>query len=130
MILDRRGAVDVEEEESGIVEDYFREKLTWLGYDSERDDVFIFNDLAARWFNVATGDAKKVTGVTRALKQLHDEGRVHRLVPCRSSDRTARGFRWVGEHADAVDVTHYDIRSRLAAKLQEQHTPQETEKSW
>jgi hypothetical protein len=124
LILDRRGAVDVEQEESEILEDYFAYKLTWLGYDPERDDVFIPNDMAARWYNEATGEQRKVTGVTRALKQLRDEHRTHRIVYSRSGDRTARGFRWVGEHADAIDVTHYDIRARLAEKLQErQQTP-------
>jgi hypothetical protein len=131
LILDRRGAVDVEQEESAIIEDYFAHKLAGLGYDPERDDVFIPNDVAARWFNAATGDTKKVAGITRALKQLHDEGRVHRLLPCRNSDRTARGFRWVGEHADASDVTHYDLRERIASKFQEQREPaRETERSW
>jgi len=75
LILDRRGAVDVEYEESAIIEDHFADKLTWLGYSPDRDDVFIPNDMAARWYNAATGDQKKVTGVTRALRQLHDEGR-------------------------------------------------------
>ena len=60
LILDRRGAVDVEQEESTIIEDYFANKLAGLGYDPERDDVFIPNDVAARWFNAATGDRKKL----------------------------------------------------------------------
>jgi len=123
LILDRRGAVDVEQEESAIIEDYFAHKLAWLGYDPERDDVFIFNDMAAQWFNQATGDKAKVTGATRALKQLHDEGRAARIVYSRASGGAGRGFRWVGEYADASDVTHYDIRERLAAKLQEQRQP-------
>jgi hypothetical protein len=131
LILDRRGAVDVEVEEGAIIEDFFAQKLTSLGYDTDRDDVFIFNDVAARWFNEATGDHKKVTGVTRALKQLHDEHRVSRIVQSRSGDRTGRGFRWIGQHADAADVTHYDLRARIASKLQEQQGPhRETEKSW
>ena len=120
LILERRKDADVEEEESGIIEDYFSGKLAWLGYDVGCDDVFVPNDVVVRWYNAATGDSKKTTGVTRALKQLHDERRIHRLIPCRSSDRTERGCRWVGEHADAIDVTHYDLRSRMAAKIQEQ----------
>ncbi len=46
---------------------------------------------------------------------------MHRIIYARTGDRTARGFRWVGEYADAIDVTHYDIRARLADKLQERH---------
>jgi phage/plasmid primase-like uncharacterized protein len=131
LILERRGAVDVEQEEGEIVEDYFAHKLAWMGYDTDRDDIFIPNDLTAKWFNAATGDTKKVTGVTRTLKQLHDEGRVCHLLVCRNSDRTARGFRWVGERADAADVTHYDIRERLAAKAREQREPNSgAEQAW
>ena len=92
LILERRGAVDVEQEEGEILEDYFAHKLTWLGYDPERDDVFIPNDMAARWYNAATGEQRKVTGVTRAMKQLHDEGRLNRLVQYRTSKFDARGF--------------------------------------
>jgi hypothetical protein len=131
LILDRRGAVDVEQEEGAIVEDYFAHKLTGLRYDADRDDVFIYNDVAARWFNEATGDHKKVTGVTRALKQLYNEHRVFQIVQSRSSDRTARGFRWIGQHADAADVTHYDLRTRIATRLQEQREPtEERGESW
>jgi hypothetical protein len=131
LISDRRGAVDVEQEEGEIIEDCFAHKMVWLGYDAERDDVFIPNDMAARWYNAATGDTKKVTGVTRALKQLHGEGRLHRLAQCRTSKLDARGFRWIGQHADATDVTHYDIRERLAAKLEEQRQPNSgADKSW
>jgi hypothetical protein len=130
LVLDRRGNVDVEQEESAIIEDYFAHKLTWLGYDPDRDDIFIPNDIAARWHNAATGDKAKVTGATRALKQLHEEGRAHRIVYSRASGGTGRGFRWVGEHADASDVTHYDIRERLAEKLQEQAPNSGAERSW
>ena len=129
LILDRRGAVDVEAEESEILEDYFAHKLTWLGHDPDRDNVFIPNDMAARWYNEATGEQRKVTGVTRALKQLRDEGRILRILPCRSGDRTARGFRWVGENADAIDVTHYDIRAGLPTNFKngrKSRNPQQT----
>jgi phage/plasmid primase-like uncharacterized protein len=121
LILDRRGAVDVELQESEIIEDHFAHMLAWLGYSLDRDDVFIPNDLTARWYNSATGESKKVTGVSLSLRQLHDEGRLHRIVQCRAA--TARGFRWVGQYADASDVTHHDIRERLAAKEQEQRQP-------
>lgn len=59
--------MDVEEEEGALIQEHFAHKLTWLGYDVERDDVFIFNDAAARWYNEATGDRLKVAAVTRAL---------------------------------------------------------------
>lgn len=120
LILDRRGDIDVEQEEGEIIEDHFSEKLAWLEYAPDREDVFIPGEIAARWYNAATGEQKKTTGVTRTLKQLHDEGRIHHLFPCRSSDRTTRGCRWIGENADATAATHYDIRERLASKAREQ----------
>lgn len=120
LILDRRSVVDVELEESEVIEDFFAGKLAWLGYSPDRDDVFIPNDTTARWYNAATGDVKKTTGVSRTLKQLHDEGRLHRLIQSRDAERTMRGFRWVGEHADAIDTTYYDLRERLTKKIEEQ----------
>ena len=120
LIKERRGAVDVEEEESEIIESYFAGRLEWLGYNPDTVDVFIPNDLAAQWYNKATGDNRKTTGVTRSLKQLHDEKKIHRLQPYRTTDAgRERGFRWCGPHV--VADTEYDIRYRLAKKLEEQN---------
>ena len=47
--------VDVEQEESGIIEDFFSSQLVRLEYSPDTSDVFIPNDVAARWFNWATG---------------------------------------------------------------------------
>jgi len=116
-ILARRSQVDVEEEEGEIVEDYFASKLRALDYVPDREDIFLPNEIAARWFNAATGDNRKVAGVTRTLKQLRDEERVTRIIPSRAGQLGGeRGFRWVGQYADASDPTKFDIRHRMAEK--------------
>jgi len=117
LIINRRGEVDVEREEGEIIEDYFAQKLSGLGYDPQRADVFISNVTVAMWYNAATGDRKRTTGVTRTLKQLHDERTIWRLQPYREGGSGERGFRWVGEHADATDPVSYDLRRRIANQL-------------
>ena len=115
-ILARRAETDVEQEEGEILEDYFASRLRGLDYDPDRDDVFLPNDIAARWFNTATNDNRKVSGVTRTLKQLRDEGRISRIIQCRAGAMGERGFRWVGEHVGADEPTQHDIRRRMAKK--------------
>ena len=117
IILERRGQVDVEEEEGAIIEDFFGSKLRSLGYDIETQDVFIPNDTATQWFNWATNDRRRTTGVTRALKQLSDEGRIIRILPCRvTGGNRDRGFRWVGAHCDSMANMKMDLGHRLAEK--------------
>lgn len=123
VIQERRAEADVEQEESAVIEDYFANKLRRLGYDVERDDVFIPNDITARWYNRATGETRKVTGVTRTLKQLRDEERVWRLVHDRAGEAGERGFRWVGRRSDAEQPTKMDLRCRIAAKLADNQNP-------
>ena len=111
--------MDAEEEESETVEDFFATKLRRLDYDPDRNDVFVSNVIAARWYNAATGGKAKVTGASRALRQLHNEGRAHRIIEARAGGTGARGFRWVGEFAGETDPTRYDLDCRLAKKADE-----------
>ena len=129
LIAQRRGAVDAEEEEGEIVEDYFASKLTWLGYTPDRVDTFIPNSLVAQWYNEATGERYRTTAVTRALRQLFNEHRISKIVQARCGPDGERGFRWVGPHADVTDPTHYDIRRQLAKKLQERQEAETSETS-
>jgi hypothetical protein len=116
-ILERRSQVDVEQEEGGIIEDYFASRLRALNYNTETEDVFISNAVTTQWYNQATNDRKKTTGVTRALKQLWDEGRVTRILPCRvTGGNRDRGFHWVGEHCDSMATMKMDLEHRLAEK--------------
>ena len=91
LIVNRRDAADVEHEEGEIIEDFFAQRLRGLGYDVDRADMFIPADVAARWYNRATGDNRKVSGVTRTLKQLHDERTIWRIVPARQGGTGCRG---------------------------------------
>jgi len=118
VIMSRREQMDVEKEEGEIIEDYFSSRLRSLEYDPERDDVFIFSDIASRWFNAATNDNRKVAGVTRTLRQLHDEGRTTRILPSRAGGTGERGVRWVGEFVGASNPTKHDIRRRIAERLE------------
>jgi len=116
LIVERRKEADVEEEESDIISSHFASKLARLEYDTERDDVFLPNDIVAKWFNEATGDRKKVASVSRTLKQMRDEKRLRRLSPHRMGGSGERGFRWVGERTDASAAIALDIRQRIARK--------------
>ena len=129
-ILERRGQVDVEEEEGGIIEDYFAAKLRWLGYDLERDDVSIPNAYAARWFNQATGDNRRVAGVTRTLKQLHDEGKITRIMPARMGGTGGRGFRWVGESVTEEEPIRRDLGHRIREKVKGGQDSEHEEDFW
>ncbi|NLS92477.1 MAG: hypothetical protein GXX96_09965 [Planctomycetaceae bacterium] len=128
MIQERRGEVDAEREEGELLEDAFASKLCWLGYDVDRDDVFIPAELVARWYNAATGEGKKSVGVTTALKQLRDEGKLWRIVYYRAGGSGKRGFRWIGEHAPADQPTLWDIGRRLSEKSKH-HNSENSENS-
>jgi len=112
LILDRQAAVDVEEEESGILEDFIRDRLHELVYDPLTQQIFIPSAVTAEWFNAANNDRAKVPAVSRILKQLITEGRLPRLQVnvCRS---WGRGFIWSGEESDPNDTIRTDIQPRL-----------------
>ncbi len=124
-ILDRRGEADVEEEEGKIIEDYFSGQLRALDYDPDRDDVFLANSIAASWYNTATGDRCKVAAVSRALRQLANEGRISQIVAARAGTGGERGFRWIGHHADAAQSTQLDLRQRMARNTEERTQAQQ-----
>ena len=125
LIQARRAEVDAEEEEGHIIETFFASKLRWLDYDPDTVDVFLPNEIVVRWYNQAVGENHKTTGVTRALRQLRDEGRIHHLVYDRVGKQGERGFRWVGEHSDSVAPTRFDLRHRLQEKRSEQQPESE-----
>lgn len=116
VLLERRSACDVEQEESEVIEEYFASRLSGLGYNPDTEDVFIPTPITMQWFNAATGDRKKAVGVTRAIKQLQDEGRIWRLTYYRGGKGGERGTRWVGEHADASEPTQWDLAYRIAKR--------------
>jgi hypothetical protein len=112
-ILERQGAVDVEGEESAMLEEFFEDQLRRLGYDTDTDDVHIPGDVASRWFNWCNNEKLKTGAVTRIIKQLIDEGRTVNLQanPCKTH---GRGVRWVGKNSDITALVKYDLLARLA----------------
>ena len=117
LVLTRQGEVDVEQEEGDALEEYFAGQLESLDYDTDRDDVFIPTGTATDWYNRALKEHAKTVGASRAIRQMHDEKKIWRIVPYRLDK--ARGCRWVGEHAAGGDVTHYDLMARIAKKKSE-----------
>lgn len=113
VILERQGTSDVEEEEGDIVVEFFRQQLTRLRYDVDRERIFIPSQISARWFNEATNDRHSVTAASRIMKQKITEGRMPRLVVCKSN-AAGRGFAWVGDEAMPELVMRKDVEARLS----------------
>src|SRR5262249_3731398 len=113
--------VDVEAEDSAILEEFFEDQLRRLGYDTETDDVHIPVEVATRWFNWANNEKHKPGAVTRMVKQLIEERRTAnlRLNACRAY---GRGVRWVGKNADITTTVKYDLEARLAKRKAENET--------
>ena len=100
--------------------DYFAGRLGGLDYDIKRDDVFIPANVAAEWFGRATGQRAKTAAATRALTQMHDEGRLWQLVRARAGGSGGKGFRWVGEYAlptDPIAMAGPAHTKRLSVKI-------------
>jgi len=116
LILHRRQSVDVEEEEGQLIQAHFEATLRRLGYDTDRDDVFVPSDIVARWINAATGEKLRTTTAGRKLRQFVDEGRIDRLVHYRVPGDGRRGFRWVGQHCDAAAPTLFDLPDRVKSR--------------
>lgn len=110
VILERQAAVDVDCEEADIIEEHFGEQLTRLGYDIDRERVFLPSQTTARWFGWATNQRDvSVISASRQLSQLATEGRLRRISIAKGRSGTrGRGFYftgddWPGTHT-AVDV--------------------------
>jgi hypothetical protein len=115
VILQRQGAVDVEGEESEMLEEYFEDQLRKLGYDTDTDDVHIPVEVAARWFNWCNNEKLKTGAVTRMMKQLIDERRTANLQ-LNPSKTHGRGIRWVGKNSDITTQVKYDVLAKLATR--------------
>jgi hypothetical protein len=114
LIAERQGQADVEEEEGGLVEDFFAKQLKALAYEPECDAVYVPSEVAAAWYNGATGEKHRTITVGRILGQMAGEGRLHRLQP-NSDHRLGRGFLWIGASWNIADATKKDIEVRIEA---------------
>ncbi len=109
VIAERQAAVDVDDEESRIIEDAFRQELERLGYDPDSDAVHIPNVIAREWYVKATGIQTSTTGAMRAINQAATEGTLHglKLNPSRTH---GRGVLWAMAGFTAVA---YDLEQRI-----------------
>ncbi len=110
--MERQAAADVEEEESAIIADYFRERLEDLGYDADTDRIHIPTTIATDWFRTATGDrSKTTTAVSRTLNQMQKEGRLTKIM-ANPSRHLSRGFLWIGDESGDSDCLS-DLDTRI-----------------
>src|SRR5690606_32154551 len=65
LIAERQAAADIENEESQIIEEFFRDQLAKLHYDPDTSIVHIPNPTAAAWLNQATGAQDRTAAATR-----------------------------------------------------------------
>ena len=115
-IIERRELVDVEEEEGGIIEDFFaRGSHGWATCRIRRT----FSFQATSFPN-----GKRSDRGDEACHQRNQDSRpapqqkkIHRLMPGRNNERTERGARWIGEHCDSdTPPDDYGVRKRMAEK--------------
>jgi hypothetical protein len=111
VILERQSTVDVEEEEAGILEDYFREQLRELSFQPEDERVFMPSMIVAEWFNTVHNDKKGTIPVGRIINQMITEGRLSRLDHNRCKT-WGRGFVWIGENCGVDGATKTDLEER------------------
>jgi len=110
-IVERQAAVDVDEEESSLVEDYFADQLRRLGYDVDAERVFIPSQVSARWYGWAVNQPTAVIAASRQLNQMATEGRLRRISI--STGRSwGRGFIWTGENWPGTH-TSVDLQERI-----------------
>ena len=119
VIAERQQAVDVEEEETNLIAEFFQNKLSDLTYDTDREQILVPSKIAARWLNEATNENITTAAASRRLKQKIKERTFRRLRvnACRS---WGRGFVWVGE--DSQDSTiRTDIETRIGEFERQKH---------
>ena len=109
-ILVRQGEVDVEREESELIEDHFRQQLDELLL--SWNAVFIPSVVAAEWYGQATGVRHTTAGASRTLKQLIDEGQMRHLTVCPNRNH-GRGFIWFEPEWRPDDLIFYELQARL-----------------
>lgn len=115
VIEERQAAVDVDGEESAIIEDFFRDQLESFEYEPSRQRVFINSQTASRWYGWATGEKVTVGIASRILKQLATEGRLQRLR-CNRTKAWGRGFVWDGEDSDIASYVAIDLQARISER--------------
>jgi hypothetical protein len=118
LILERQGKVDAESDEAGTIEDAIVGRLAALGYDLERDHVFVPSWLMCKWVCEVENRRLSQMEVTQKVKQWIDEDKLKRIYVCPSRTH-GRGFDWIGHHCDSREPQKRDIAERLAKARQD-----------
>ena len=107
----RQHEVDVDGDEAGLVEEYFRSQLETLRYEVAADLVFIPSAVANQWHAAALNERISVTKSTQWLRTQIEQGSVPHLSRCRTELK--RGFVWSGESASSSQEVLYDLEHRM-----------------
>lgn len=112
VMRERQQIADVDQEETQIIEDHFKEKLIEYHYSPDSDRVFIQSRIATKWLNEATNERHSATKVSRMIRQKIDEG-CFVCIQENPSRTYGRGFLWVGQEWDCQTKTNTDLSQRM-----------------
>lgn len=112
VISERQQTTDVDQEETQIVEDHFRDKLSSLDYDTNREKVFIPSQVATAWFNEATNEKLSAIKVSRTLGQWIGEESLS-CIQKNACKSYGRGVTWVGPDWDCVSQVRTDLDHQI-----------------
>mgnify|MGYP006908261208 CR=1 FL=1 len=112
VILERQAIADADDDEAGLIQDYFRGQLLEYAYDADRDAVFIPSKVAADWFCTAMNERISTPSVSKRLNQSINEGTVTLLQPNRCNG-WGRGFVWRGTLTSPATTVSTDLESRI-----------------
>lgn len=119
VIRERQVGVDVDGEESALIEEFFSKQLTSFGYDTRTDRIFIPSRVAAHWFGWATDERMTVAKASRTLKQRITEGQLGRLLECGRRD-IGRGFEFWGDDATGETYLKRDLEDQIKIRGERQ----------
>lgn len=120
VILERQCGVDVDREESEVIEDCFASRLAHLGYDVANDRVFIPSSIACRWLGWALNDRLTSTKSTQMLNQRIEDQSFTRLVKCRNRV-VGRGFEFWGLNTTGQTYLQKDLEEQIRIKGDSQY---------
>jgi len=111
LIKSRQREIDVDSDEAGLVQSYFRDRLVDLRYEVENELIFIPSSVANLWHAAAVNERVGVIKSTQWLRTQIEQGSLPHLLRCRRSDR--HGFQWIGECARSTQETDYGLEHRI-----------------
>ena len=112
VIRERQVGVDVDSEESELIQEFFAKQLSRLGYDTANDRVFIPSSLAAKWYGWATGEKYTTARASRAVTQRITEGQIRQLIVCPHRSY-GRGFEFWGDDSTGETYLQHDIDDQI-----------------